>query len=111
MQWFKILNKVQIPAADSMKTVKVDGKQICIINTAGKIFASQAYCPHAGGHFDGGWCKNGHLVCPIHRYEYNLETGRGREGQGDYINLYPVEVREDGLYIGFKESWWSRLWG
>jgi hypothetical protein len=20
-------------------------------------------------------------------------------------------LREDGLYIGFEESWWSKLWG
>ena len=80
------------------------------INNEDKIIATQSYCPHAGGHFSGGWCKNGHLICPIHRYAYDLETGRGAKGQGDYINIYATELREDGLYIGFEESWWSKLW-
>ncbi|PWS28920.1 (2Fe-2S)-binding protein [Pedobacter yonginense] len=111
MQWFKVLNTAQIPTFDSIKTIAVNGKQVCIIKTAGKIYATQSFCPHAGGNFGGGWCKNGQLVCPIHRYAYNLETGRGAEGQGDYINIFPTELREDGLYIGFKESWWSKLWG
>lgn len=111
MKWFKALNKVQLPGLDSIKAVNVNGKQLCIINSNDRIVATQSSCPHAGGHFSGGWCKNGHLVCPIHRYEYDLETGRGAEGQGDYIDIYPTEVREDGLYIGFEESWWSRIWG
>jgi len=110
MQWFKILNKVQIPPLGSIKTIEIEGKQVCIVNNNGEIIATQSRCPHAGGHFDGGWCKNGNLVCPIHRHEYSLETGRGAEGQGDYINIYPTELREDGLYIGFKESWWTKLW-
>jgi nitrite reductase/ring-hydroxylating ferredoxin subunit len=111
MQWFKALNIFEIPKGDAIKTVQVNGKQICIISKDDKIYATQATCPHAGGHLAEGWCKNGNLVCPIHRYEYNLETGRGAEGQGDYINIYPTEINDDGLYIGFEESWWSKLWG
>ncbi len=110
MRWFKALNNFQIPKTDAIHLVKIEGKQICIIKDGEQIFATQAYCPHAGGHFNGGWCKNGNLVCPIHRYEYNLKTGRGAEGQGDYINIYPTEIRDDGLYIGFEESWWTKLW-
>ena len=110
MQWFKALNKGQIPSEDSIRSISLGSKQVCIIYHAGKIFATQSYCPHAGGHFSGAWCKNGHLVCPIHRYEYNLETGRGLAGQGDYIHIYPTEIRADGLYVGFEESWWTKIW-
>ena len=110
MKWHKALNITQIPIEGDIKTVQVGGKQLCIINIEANIVATQSYCPHAGGRFSGGWCKNGHLVCPIHRYEYNLKTGRGVEGQGDYIHIYPTELREDGLYIGFEESWWTKLW-
>lgn len=111
MKWFRAFNKVQVPGAGVIKTADVNGKQICIINNEGNFIATQSQCPHAGGHFSGGWCRSGHLVCPIHRYEYNLTTGRGAEGQGDYIDIYPTDLREDGLYVGFEESWWARLWG
>ena len=110
MKWLKILCTTQLPLKGSIKTVKLESRQICIINDDDQFYATQAYCPHAGGHFDGGWCKKGSLVCPVHRYEYDLHTGRGAAGQGDYIHIYPVELREDGLYVGFKESWWTRLW-
>lgn len=110
MRWIKALNKNQIPANGDIKTTDVGGKQLCIIDYDGKVVAVQSHCPHAGGHFSGGWCKNGQLICPIHRYAYDLKTGRGAEGQGDYINIYATEIREDGLYIGFEENWWTKLW-
>ncbi len=69
-----------------------------------KYYAVQRSCPHAGADLSGGWCKEGKLICPYHRYSYNLETGKGSEGQGDYIDTFPVEVREDGIYIGLPES-------
>lgn len=111
MNWLKAMNKNQIPLNGTIKTISINGKQICIINCEDKLLSSQSTCPHAGGHFSGGWCKNGKLICPVHRYEYDLETGRGAAGQGDYINIYPTELRDDGLYVGFEESWWSKFWG
>ncbi len=111
MQWIKVLNKFDMPKPSEIKSINTNGKQLCVINNEGKIYVTQSFCPHAGGHLSGGWCKNGYLVCPVHRYEYSLETGRGAEGQGDYINIYPTEIREDGLYIGFERSWFSKLFG
>jgi nitrite reductase/ring-hydroxylating ferredoxin subunit len=109
MIWVKVLSKQEVVPTDFVLQVKANGKKICIINHQQKLYATQNTCPHAGGNLSGGWCKNGHIVCPIHRYEYNLENGRGAEGQGDYINIYPVELRDDGLYVGFKESLWQRF--
>lgn len=110
MNWVRILSKPETIGTDFVKMIQVEGKKICLIKNDAKFYATQNSCPHAGGILSGGWCKKGHLVCPIHRYEYNLLTGRGAEGQGDYIDIYPLELREDGLYIGIKERWWKRLW-
>ncbi|RZL30971.1 MAG: Rieske (2Fe-2S) protein, partial [Pedobacter sp.] len=74
--------------------VKADGKKICVIKQQGQFFAVENTCPHAGGLLSGGWCTEGKIVCPIHRYEYNLTTGRGADGQGDYIDIYPTELTE-----------------
>jgi len=107
MNWFKI--DVFIPNHDFIKQILVNGKKLCLIKDKDECYAIQNTCPHAGGILSGGWCKNGNIVCPVHRWEYNLKTGRGAEGQGDYLVTYPVELREDGIYIGFKESLWKRF--
>ena len=107
MNWVKV--EGHIPNVDSVIQIKVNGKHLCLIKNGQKIYVVQNTCPHAGGILSGGWCKEGHLVCPIHRYEYDLETGRGAKGQGDYIDVYPTAIREDGLYVGFKEGFWKRF--
>ena len=98
-----------LPDGDFVQQINVAQKKLCLIRNEGRFYVVQNTCPHAGGILSGGWCKNGHLVCPIHRWEYNLETGRGATGQGDYIETYPIEQRPDGLYVGIQESWFKRF--
>jgi len=105
--WHKL--DVTIPEGDFIMQVSINGKKLCLLRHQAEIFAVQNTCPHAGGILSGGTCKNGYLICPIHRWEYNLKTGRGAEGQGDYIDTYPLDIRSDGLYIGFKERWLKRF--
>ncbi len=107
MKWIKI--PVPIPEEDAVMQIAMDGKKLCLIKNQNELFVIQNTCPHAGGILSGGWCKEGNIICPVHRWEYNLKTGRGAEGQGDYIHIYPVDLRDDGVYVGFKESLWKRF--
>lgn len=107
LKWHKLT--IDIPEADFVQEIQVNGKKLCIVKNAGQLYVVQNTCPHAGGILSDGWCKNGNLVCPIHRWEYNLKTGRGAEGQGNYIDTYPLENRPDGIYVGIKEGWLKSL--
>ncbi len=107
MNWYKI--DAEIPDIDFVKQININGKKLCLVRDQEILYVIQNTCPHAGGILSEGWCKNGHIICPIHRWEYNLETGRGAEGQGDYIDKYPIDQRSDGVYVGFKEGWITRL--
>jgi len=107
LKWHKVT--AEIPEHDFVQQILINGKKLCMVREQGQLYVVQNTCPHAGGILSGGWCKNGYLICPIHRYAYNLTTGRGAEGQGDYIDTYPVESRPDGIYIGMKESWLGKL--
>lgn len=110
LKWYKI--DTEIPEADFVKQIEVAHRKLCLVKDQGTLYAMQNTCPHAGGILSGGWCKKGHLVCPIHRWEYNLQTGRGATGQGDYIDVYPLDLKPNGeVYIGIKENWLKRLLG
>lgn len=93
----------------NVKPITIDNKHICLARTEKGYFAVNDNCPHAGGRLGMGWCEGNYVVCPIHRYKYNLDNGRGAPQQGDYVNTYPVDMREDGIYIGFKKRRF-RLW-
>jgi nitrite reductase/ring-hydroxylating ferredoxin subunit len=101
MKWYKVPD-FELTEKPFLQKIKVGGKNICIGSYEGELFAVSAYCPHAGGVLSGGWCKDGKIICPIHRYSYDLHTGKGSPGQGDYVDVYPIEKREDGVYIGIS---------
>lgn len=91
---------------NSTRTIVIDNLKICMARTESGYYAVDNKCPHAGAHLGaGGWCENEQIVCPVHRYKYDLKTGRG--AQGDYVKPYPVQMREDGIYIGLEKKWWQ----
>jgi 3-phenylpropionate/trans-cinnamate dioxygenase ferredoxin subunit len=112
VKFFKIYDFEEHGAApqeiNSLRTVEVEGKRVCLVRLAEGYFAIDDKCPHAGARLGLGKCTpEGMVICPIHRYQYNVKTGRGLPQQGDYVNSYPVETRNDGIYIGFEKKWWQ----
>lgn len=103
MKWFKI-DDVQ-PADTFIKKFKVDGRNICVVGYEGNIYALSARCPHAGEDLSRGWCKEGKLVCPVHRFSYSLENGRGSAGQNDYVRTYPVKIAKGEVFVGVSSFW------
>ena len=99
MNWFK-LDGIENTIEPFLKKARVNGKSLCIVSYNAKIFVVSAVCPHAGADLSGGWCKDGQLICPFHRYSYDITTGRGAAGQHDFIETYPVQIRDDGVYVG-----------
>jgi len=75
----------------------IRGKAIMMVNLDGQAYAMQDKCPHQGKRLSDGWCEDGRIVCPFHRYSFDLKTG---EGMGTRIDIYKIEEREDGIYIG-----------
>ncbi|HEY1008050.1 MAG TPA: Rieske 2Fe-2S domain-containing protein, partial [Sphingobacteriaceae bacterium] len=88
MKWIKICDRAG-PGADFVHRVDAGGKKVCLIRNGGVFYATQVHCPHAGADLSYGWCRDGKLICPYHRHEFDLETGSGAEGQGDYLETYP----------------------
>jgi len=99
MDWYKAA-EITDPNKPFIKKVKAGGKSLCLVGYEGQVYAISATCPHAGAELSGGWCRDGKIICPFHRYSYNLKTGKGDPGQNDYVDTYPVEIREDGVYVG-----------
>jgi len=99
MHWYK-LDEGVINGTTFLRKVIIKGKALCIVGDNNAIYAVAAKCPHAGADLSNGWCDRGQLVCPFHRYSYDLQTGKGAQGQNDFIETFPVEIREDGVYVG-----------
>ena len=87
----------------------VGGKKMCVVKTAKGIFAIEEKCPHNGFSLAQGKCTSDGeaIVCPLHRYAFDFNTGRARNGSGGAARVFPVEIREDGIYIGTEETEWG----
>ena len=107
MNWINLYPFSITSSDDFIRPVQVSGLRLCILKIGNDFYAVENKCPHAGADLSKGWCTNGKLVCPYHRHEFDIKTGRGAEGQGNYIETYPIELREDGLYIGISKPWWK----
>ncbi len=89
--------------------IEANSKKISLALHKGVLYAFAHKCPHAGGILaDGKIMANGCIVCPLHRYSFHVKSGFNTSGEGYFLQTYPVEKKEDGIYVGFKnESWFT----
>jgi len=85
----------------------LDGCRIAVFRTRqGRVFATQAECPHLGGPLADGLLGETTLVCPLHEWSFDLTTGAAIAG-GCGITTYPTRTTEDdriALGIGAARS-------
>lgn len=101
MKWYRITGQLYTDQP-FIKKVSAGGKSICLVGYEGTIFALSTKCPHAGEDLSRGWCTEGKLVCPVHRFSYNLSNGRGSPGQNDFVATYAVKIKDGEIYVGFE---------
>src|SRR6218665_2383845 len=111
-KWYKLFESLaaarQMVAVGRVTTLTVANKKVCIAHTGDGFYAVNDKCPHNGASLGNGYCTaEGSVVCPLHRYHFDLKTGRAKSGLGDFVETYPIEVRDDGVFIGFKEITWD----
>jgi len=103
--WHKIADHItDLEFADNnMASAELNGKKICVGKYKEELFAFAWKCPHAGGLLADGYIDAlGNVVCPLHRYKYNMQNGRNVSGEGYYLKHWPVETREDGIYVAVE---------
>jgi nitrite reductase/ring-hydroxylating ferredoxin subunit len=106
-QWHKIADTIDDInfATNGMLEIEINGKKVCVALHNENILACAAKCPHAGGHMSDGYIGAlGNIVCPLHRYKFSLTNGRNVSGEGYFLKNYPIELRTNGIFIGFEES-------
>jgi 3-phenylpropionate/trans-cinnamate dioxygenase ferredoxin subunit len=99
-KWIRVAGSVEeIPFnKDGIAEVELGSKTVCVIRNNNLIHACAAKCPHAGAALQFGYVDAmGKLVCPLHRYRFDLKNGRSAEGY--YLKIYPVEIREGAVFI------------
>lgn len=105
LDWHRVADINELPEG-RVKTVTAGIHSMALTHIDGEFTAMDNRCPHQGGPLGEGSIENGKdgecwLRCPWHGWDFDPKTGRppgGHEDSGQ--TLYPLEVREDGIYVG-----------
>ncbi|HZS54900.1 MAG TPA: Rieske 2Fe-2S domain-containing protein [Bryobacteraceae bacterium] len=77
----------------------VAGERIAVFHArSGQVFAVQAACPHKGGPLADGLVGGGILICPLHAWKFDLNSGEALTGSCS-LKTYPVRVDEEGCVV------------
>lgn len=104
--WIRVTPIENVPPREG-RAVLIGDREIALFNlgpsaAAGNQFlATDNQCPHKGGPLCDGIVTGSSVVCPLHAWKVNLETGqveRPTHGKDHCVATYPTRV-EDGIVL------------
>jgi thiamine pyrophosphate-dependent acetolactate synthase large subunit-like protein/nitrite reductase/ring-hydroxylating ferredoxin subunit len=101
--WYKALDPDELPEG-RVKAKSLGVHTVCMTHFEGQYAALSNKCPHQRGPLGEGSIENGMLRCPWHGWDFHPITGSPPEGFGDCVPTFPVEIRDDGVYVGLEED-------
>jgi nitrite reductase (NADH) small subunit len=93
------------------RTFAIGPNQVAVFHGRdGRVFASQAECPHRGGPLSDGLLGGTTLVCPLHEWTFDLLSGMALQGSCG-IRVYPIEADAAGdLVLEMEEDGQQPPW-
>ena len=91
-------------AADSLHGAFVAGHRLCIGRSAIGWFAVSDTCPHAGGSLSEGMLDGRELVCPLHAWGFDIETGLSPEDPSCTLRVYDVRVTSGTIEVRLESA-------
>lgn len=87
------------------KYFPVGDREIALFLLGGrKVLAIDNVCPHMGGNLAAGQVHNGVVTCPLHRWTFDLASGRCPEAPEVAVDTFAVDVRDGTVYVTIEES-------
>ena len=99
-RWIRVTRSESIPPREG-RAALINGKEIAIFNLGDRFLAVDNRCPHQGGPLCDGIVAGGAIVCPLHAWKVNLETGTVMRpvNQNDCVRIYATRVESGVISI------------
>ncbi|WP_303902956.1 glutamate synthase-related protein [Thiohalomonas denitrificans] len=79
--------------------VWVNGRPLALFLQGHTVHALDDRCPHREGQLSQGSVQDGDAVCPLHGWNFDLETGISPYNPGDRISVFPVRLEEGRVLV------------
>jgi nitrite reductase (NADH) small subunit len=97
-RWTRITSTDNVPPREG-RSVAVGGLELAIFNLGERFATIQNECPHKGGPLCDGIISGTTVVCPLHGWGFDLNTGGAvRASLPVCLTTFPTRV-EDGVIL------------
>ena len=97
-KWTRVTHSANVPAREG-RSVRMGDVELAIFNLNGRFLTIENACPHQGGPLCDGIVSGATVVCPLHGWRFDLETGLAvRASLPSCVRTFPTRV-EDGIIL------------
>nr|MBI1232009.1 Rieske 2Fe-2S domain-containing protein [Cytophagales bacterium] len=83
-----------------IRLVQLGDVKVCLVRFKDAFYAFEALCPHQMANLSEGMITPfGEVVCPLHHYRFDLNSGRVSNGNCRELRLFSAKLTESGLMI------------
>lgn len=96
--WTRVTTVESIPRQEG-RSVSVGGRELAIFNLGDRFATIENACPHKGGPLCDGIVSGTSVVCPLHGWRFDLQSGMAvRASMPACVTTFPTRV-EDGIVL------------
>jgi len=92
MGFLKVAETSEIPAG-KMKMIKLEEKEVLVVNVGGNYYAIANRCTHRGGDLSKGSLEGNIITCPLHGSRFDVTTGKAISGPK--ILLFKSKIKDE----------------
>jgi thiamine pyrophosphate-dependent acetolactate synthase large subunit-like protein/nitrite reductase/ring-hydroxylating ferredoxin subunit/CDGSH-type Zn-finger protein len=105
--WFRVAGPGDLQEGE-VRAAQAGRRVIALTRFQGSYGALDNACPHQGGPLGEGSIEcagedDCWLRCPWHGWDFHPLAGTSPDGFGDGVTTYPVEERDDGVYVQVRQ--------
>jgi nitrite reductase (NADH) small subunit len=100
--WVRVTACDNVPAREG-RPVRLGDREIALFNLGDRFLATDNQCPHRGGPLCDGIVTGSSVVCPLHAWKIDLDTGavgRPASAHDHCVRTYPTRVEHGIVCIG-----------
>ena len=101
-RWIRVTALENLPLREG-RAVALGDRMIALFNLGDRVLATDNDCPHQGGPLCDGIVTGESVVCPLHAWKVNLESGdveRPTHGKDHCVSTYPIRIIDGVVVIG-----------
>lgn len=101
-RWVRVAGLAETPPG-TCRTVRAGEFSLALVNDEGRIRALDDACPHQGASLGQGTVVRGNLICPLHSWVFDIDTGACRGMSEPGPRVYPVRIAGDAVEVALPQ--------